>query len=81
MVFKINFYFLVLGSILVFLPGYDDIINIRDQMSSIFDYVRIKPIIFTLHSQINTQEQQKVFDRVAYGERKVVCNFSLIYQT
>lgn len=40
------------GSILVFLPGYDDIINLRDKVHEIrCEYY--KPTVYTLHSQMN----------------------------
>lgn len=63
----------------MFLPGYDDIVQVRDQMSTITEKMRVKPVVFTLHSQINTQEQQKVFEKVPFGSRKVVSNSNFVF--
>lgn len=74
-VFKANYVFKIsLGAILVFLPGYDDIINIRDKLSLLNDNKKYIPAVFILHSQVNTYEQLGIFDKVPYGCRKIVRN-------
>lgn len=62
---------LYLGAILVFLPGFDDIFQMRDKINTETWPLR-RPVIFTLHSQMNSFDQQKVFDAVGQNERKVV---------
>uniref|UniRef100_A0A915AZR3 Uncharacterized protein n=1 Tax=Parascaris univalens TaxID=6257 RepID=A0A915AZR3_PARUN len=63
------------GSILIFLPGYEDILTIRESVMTELESCSKKPVVFTLHSQMNSQDQQKVFDPVPAGCRKVVCFF------
>lgn len=59
------------GAILVFLPGYEDIMQLRDRVKQLQD-CRFEPVIFTLHSQMNSHDQQKVFDPVRRCQKKVV---------
>lgn len=59
------------GSVLVFLPGYDDILTIRERLIAAND-TQTKPMVFTLHSQMNSQDQQRVFESAPRGQRKVV---------
>uniref|UniRef100_A0A1I8BYJ8 Helicase ATP-binding domain-containing protein n=1 Tax=Meloidogyne hapla TaxID=6305 RepID=A0A1I8BYJ8_MELHA len=63
----------VQGAIIVFLPGYEEICNVYYRIMSIFEdgKFNFEPVIFTLHSQINMNAQQKVFERVKEGQRKV----------
>uniref|UniRef100_A0A0N5A918 ATP-dependent RNA helicase DHX36 n=1 Tax=Syphacia muris TaxID=451379 RepID=A0A0N5A918_9BILA len=67
---KINIF--ILGSILVFLPGYEDILT---QMHR--PCYNIKPQIYTLHSQMNCSDQQKVFDAAPPGYRKVILSTNI----
>ena len=61
------------GATLVFLPGYDDIVTLRDMLledetfgdSSLFQ-------VYTLHSSMQSQDQKKVFRTPAPGVRKIV---------
>lgn len=57
---------------MVFLSGYEDIMQINDQLVSFSTEVITKPAIYLLHSQLN-QDQQSVFEPVSDGFRKVVC--------
>lgn len=59
------------GSILVFLPGYEDILAVREKAIKM-QGCSTKPAIFTLHSQMGSQDQQRVFEPVGRGYRKVV---------
>ncbi|KAJ1349471.1 hypothetical protein KIN20_005044, partial [Parelaphostrongylus tenuis] len=64
------------GALLVFLPGFDDIIQMRDKIIS-EPWCRRQPVIFTLHSQMNSFDQQKVFDSVGHNERKVILSTNI----
>ncbi|KAI6202815.1 hypothetical protein M3Y94_00483800 [Aphelenchoides besseyi] len=66
----------VQGAILVFLPGYDDIMTIRDMVQQLKGF-RTRPLIFTLHSQMNSQDQQKVFDPSPPGTRKLILSTNI----
>ena len=67
------------GSILVFLPGYDDILNVRTQILEDAASLRVQPRIYTLHSQMNSSDQQKVFERLPdeTKERKVILSTNI----
>ncbi|VDL65667.1 unnamed protein product, partial [Nippostrongylus brasiliensis] len=67
---------IVSGAILVFLPGFDDIVQMRDKITS-DSWGGRRPVIFTLHSQMNSFDQQKVFDSVGAGERKVILSTNI----
>lgn len=62
------------GAILVFLPGYDDLISVAEKIKCIQNGFKRKPFIYLLHSQIGNQDQLKVFQPAAYQYRKVVSN-------
>lgn len=55
----------------MFLPGYEDILAVRDKAIKM-QGCSTKPAIFTLHSQMGSQDQQRVFDPVGCGYRKLV---------
>ena len=57
---------------MVFLPGYDDIMTLRDSIVNAKWETNRKPVTFMLHSQMNSQDQQRVFDTVRSNARKVV---------
>ncbi|VDN26994.1 unnamed protein product [Gongylonema pulchrum] len=59
------------GSILVFLPGYDDIVTVREKARQMRGCVT-RPSIFMLHSQMSSRDQQRVFEPVGPGYRKVL---------
>ena len=67
---------LVTGAILVFLPGYDDIVKLRDKLLN--DERRFSDgnayRIYTLHSAIQSSDQKKVFQVAPRGSRKIVSN-------
>ena len=61
------------GAILVFLPGYDDIITLRDRLADDKEFSkRSKYIIFTLHSMLQPSNQRKAFRRPPHGVRKII---------
>ncbi|VDO23808.1 unnamed protein product [Haemonchus placei] len=63
-------------AILVFLPGFDDIVQMRDKITN-ESWSGRRPVIFTLHSQMNSFDQQKVFDSVGASERKVILSTNI----
>ncbi|VBB30742.1 unnamed protein product [Acanthocheilonema viteae] len=64
------------GSILVFLPGYEDILAVREKAIKM-QGCSTKPAIFTLHSQMSSQDQQRVFEPVSRGCRKVILSTNI----
>lgn len=64
------------GAVLVFLPGFDDIVQLRDKITN-ESWTGRRPVIFTLHSQMNSFDQQKVFDSVGPTERKVILSTNI----
>ncbi|EJD73978.1 hypothetical protein LOAG_18639 [Loa loa] len=64
------------GSILVFLPGYEDILAVREKAIKM-QGCSTKPAIFTLHSQMGSQDQQRIFEPVGRGYRKVILSTNI----
>ena len=67
------------GSILVFLPGLQEIMTLYDQMSS---HPRLgkkagKFLLIPLHSSLSSEEQQLVFSKPKKGQRKIVISTNL----
>ncbi|GFU19130.1 3'-5' RNA helicase YTHDC2 [Nephila pilipes] len=66
------------GSILVFLPGYDDIVTLRDRV--IMENQNIpesRTMLFTLHSQMQSSDQKRVFRPVLPGVRKIILSTNI----
>uniref|UniRef100_A0A915MGP4 RNA helicase n=1 Tax=Meloidogyne javanica TaxID=6303 RepID=A0A915MGP4_MELJA len=63
----------VQGAIIVFLPGYEEICNVYYRIMTIFEEGKFncEPVVFTLHSQINMNAQQKD------GQRKVILSTNI----
>ncbi|XP_041981037.1 3'-5' RNA helicase YTHDC2-like [Aricia agestis] len=64
------------GSILVFLPGYDDIVALRDAVQACADMSAVKYQTFTLHSNMQTLDQKKVFGPLP-GARKIIISTNI----
>ncbi|XP_052758405.1 3'-5' RNA helicase YTHDC2-like [Galleria mellonella] len=64
------------GSILVFLPGYDDIVNLRDMIQGCTEMNVQKYQIFTLHSNMQTLDQKKVFNPLP-NARKIILSTNI----
>ncbi|XP_013174019.1 PREDICTED: probable ATP-dependent RNA helicase YTHDC2 [Papilio xuthus] len=64
------------GSILVFLPGYDDIVALRDLIQSCAEMNVLKYQIFTLHSNMQTLDQKKVFNPLP-NARKIIISTNI----
>ena len=61
------------GSILVFLPGYDDIVGIKDRLYADKEFSKSnKYVIYMLHSMMQPSSQRKVFRRPPSGVRKII---------
>ena len=66
------------GAILVFLPGYDDIVGIRDRLLGEKEFSKqSKYIIYTLHSMMQPSSQRKVFRRPPSGMRKIILSTNI----
>ncbi|EDO40330.1 predicted protein, partial [Nematostella vectensis] len=68
------------GAVLVFLPGYDDIITLRDILASSKEYGNTKRYqLFTLHSSMQPGEQRKasVFRKLPPTVRKIVLSTNI----
>ena len=66
------------GAVLIFLPGYEEIVKIREKI--IADHVRFDSksyVLYTLHSQMNSNDQKRVFKRVQPGVRKIILSTNL----
>ncbi len=66
------------GSILIFLPGFDDIIKLRDSITN--DTKRFDPnkySLFILHSQMQCSDQKRVFHRLPNDVRKIILSTNI----
>ena len=63
----------ILGAILIFLPGWDEIIRLKDKLESSQCFrSRSKYVVLPLHSMVAPSEQRRVFVRPPLGIRKIV---------
>jgi len=69
------------GTILIFLPGYDEIVSLREFILKDARFKRIKLTLFTLHSQMQSNEQWKVFEPASPGVRKIILSTNLTETT
>ncbi|XP_068740703.1 3'-5' RNA helicase YTHDC2-like isoform X2 [Montipora capricornis] len=66
------------GAILVFLPGYDDIITLRDSLTSHREFGNSKRYqIFILHSSMQPSEQREVFRKLHHTMRKIILSTNI----
>uniref|UniRef100_A0A7S3XH27 RNA helicase n=1 Tax=Picocystis salinarum TaxID=88271 RepID=A0A7S3XH27_9CHLO len=65
------------GAILVFLPGWDEILRLNDLLSSFNDRSPFKLSVLPLHSMVSPDEQRKAFKRPPKGVRKVVLSTNI----
>lgn len=66
------------GSILIFLPGYDEIMQLRDKLMDDKEFSkRSKYQILLLHSMIPPSNQRKVFGTPPQGCRKIILSTNL----
>lgn len=64
------------GSILVFLPGYADIVTLRDSIQACTEMTALKYQIYTLHSNMQTLDQKKVFNPLP-NARKIIISTNI----
>ncbi|KAK6644023.1 hypothetical protein RUM43_000288 [Polyplax serrata] len=67
------------GAILVFLAGYDDIVTVRERIIAEDKKMseHMKYIIYTLHSNMQTGEQRKVFKATPHNVRKIILSTNI----
>ncbi|XP_039946668.1 3'-5' RNA helicase YTHDC2-like isoform X2 [Hirundo rustica] len=68
------------GAILIFLPGYDEIVSLRDRI--LFDDKRFadnahRYQVFMLHSSVQTLDQKKVLETPPSGIRKIILSTNI----
>lgn len=67
------------GAVLVFLPGYDEIVSLRDKILS--DEKNLpdsnRYIVYTLHSHIQSSDQKRVFKSTPVGVRKIILSTNI----
>ncbi|KAK5603357.1 3'-5' RNA helicase ythdc2 [Crenichthys baileyi] len=67
------------GAVLIFLPGYDDIVSLRDRI--LFDDKRFTHSesyqVFTLHSDMQTLDQKRAMRPVPAGVRKIILSTNI----
>ncbi|CAH1795870.1 unnamed protein product [Owenia fusiformis] len=67
------------GAVLIFLPGYDEIVTLRDMILADEDRFpdNSKYILYTLHSSMQSSDQRKVFKTVPPGVRKIIMSTNI----
>ncbi|XP_036384365.1 3'-5' RNA helicase YTHDC2 [Megalops cyprinoides] len=68
------------GAVLIFLPGYDEIVGLRDRI--LYDDKRFSDHsqryqVFTLHSNMQTSDQKKVLKNPSAGVRKIILSTNI----
>ncbi|KAL2100516.1 hypothetical protein ACEWY4_004910 [Coilia grayii] len=68
------------GAVLIFLPGYDEIVSLRDRI--LYDDKRFTDQlhqyqVFTLHSNMQTSDQKKVLRNTPVGVRKIILSTNI----
>ncbi|KAK2151127.1 hypothetical protein LSH36_375g06007 [Paralvinella palmiformis] len=73
-----NCLFVYLRAVLVFLPGYDEIVSLRDSIQEDKRFADSnRYILYTLHSQMQSQDQKKVFRNAPAGVRKIILSTNI----
>ncbi|XP_012273815.1 probable ATP-dependent RNA helicase YTHDC2 [Orussus abietinus] len=66
------------GSILIFLPGYDDIVILRDKINGEEKMNQgLRYNLFVLHSNMQTIDQKRVFRPCQQGTRKIILSTNI----
>ncbi|CAB3374299.1 Hypothetical predicted protein [Cloeon dipterum] len=63
------------GAILIFMPGYEDIVGCSEKIHEAMTSVGVQYKVFMLHSNINTSEQKQVFRVIP--ERKIILSTNI----
>jgi HrpA-like RNA helicase len=62
------------GAILIFLPGFDDIIQLSRLIE---ERIKYDTTMFLLHSSMRTADQKNVFKPTAHGKRKIILSTNI----
>ncbi|GFR98538.1 ATP-dependent RNA helicase DHX36 [Elysia marginata] len=65
------------GAILVFLPGYDDIMNLKFLLADDKRFQGSGFIVYTLHSSLQHSDQRRVFKNAPNGVRKIILSTNI----
>lgn len=65
------------GAILIFLPGYDDIVKLRDMINEDKFFEKYKYVMYILHSNMQSADQKKVFNAPPVGVRKIILSTNI----
>ncbi|XP_076294803.1 3'-5' RNA helicase YTHDC2 [Lasioglossum baleicum] len=67
------------GSLLVFLPGYDDIVTMREKINNEEKKMiqNLRYVLYILHSNMQTCDQKKVFKPSPQGTRKIILSTNI----
>ncbi|XP_055956156.1 3'-5' RNA helicase YTHDC2 [Patella vulgata] len=65
------------GAVLVFLPGYDDIVALRDRVSEDKKFEQSRYVLYVLHSSIQSSDQKRVFKQPPAGVRKIILSTNI----
>ena len=66
------------GGVLVFLPGYDEIVTLRQMIINDKDHFDSnKYVLYTLHSQMQSSDQKRVFKRPPNDVRKIILSTNI----
>lgn len=67
------------NTILIFLPGYNEIMDLRDYIAGkTTNHLNSESfIVYTIHSQINTTDQKKMFERPPKNVRKIILSTNI----
>lgn len=66
------------GAVLVFLPGYDDIVRLRELfINNRRKFDDNKYVLYTLHSQMQSNDQKRIFKKTAHDVRKIILSTNI----
>lgn len=66
------------GAVLVFLPGYDEIVTLRQMIiNDSVNFDSNKYVLYTLHSQMQSSDQKRVFKRAPQDVRKIILSTNI----
>lgn len=65
------------GSILIFLPGYQNISNLHKLFRLSKSFPDHKFLLIPLHSQLSTVDQKKIFVPAPPGKRKIIISTNI----
>ncbi|GAB1605067.1 3'-5' RNA helicase YTHDC2-like isoform X2 [Argonauta hians] len=65
------------GAILVFLPGYEDIVSVKEKIVEDKRFESIRYLLFMLHSSMQSLDQKRVFKPSPAGIRKIILSTNI----